>query len=457
MSPKRPLFLIGKNVDSEDDIEALLRQQDIAETIICRDATRSLSYFQTNKIEMALFDVSTSKEVICETLETIRAAYPRIPVIVVSDAAHVETAVQCIKSGAFDFVLKPLKPDILTASIKRAMKVRDLEGQTHSSSPFDEGITNLEDFAHLVTRSPKILKIFKSINAIAQTQRSVLITGETGVGKELIGQVIHKISKRPGLFFPVNIAGLDDNLFSDTLFGHVKGAYTGAATHKKGVVELAVRGTVFMDEIGDMNPASQVKLLRFLQEKEYLPLGAEKHKTADVRIVAATNRDLWESQKLGKFRADLNYRLRTHHIHLPPLRERREDLPLLVDHFLEKSARELNKKKPGVPRELVDLLETYAFPGNIRELESMVFDAVSHHQSKLLSLEIFKKHVQRRKKVYSHGIKAPLTFHETLPSLKLATQLLIEEAMSRTNNNQSIAANMLGISQSALSRRLKKT
>jgi len=292
----------------------------------------------------------------------------------------------------------------------------------------------------------------------------VLITGETGVGKELVARAVHRLSHRKNAYIPVNAAGLDDNVFTDTLFGHKKGAFTDAREARNGLVEQASGGTLFLDEIGDLNTASQVKLLRLLQEGEYLPLGSDLAKRSNARIVVATNQDLDALQLSGKFRKDLYYRLCDHRIEIPPLRNRLEDLPVLAEHFLEKASKTLERKKPTPPEELMTLLSTYHFPGNVRELESMIFNAVSSHKSGKLSLDIFKAHISQQspgtekdlKKLATAG-RSLIHFSEQLPTLKQAEQLVIEEALKRSRGNQSIAALSLGISRQALNKRLQKT
>ncbi len=313
--------------------------------------------------------------------------------------------------------------------------------------------------------------LFRYIETIAPTPQPVLITGETGVGKELVARAIHKLSGLRGSFIAVNVAGLDDNVFSDTLFGHARGAFTGADRTRSGLIKQASGGTLFLDEMGDLSSASQLKLLRLLQEGEYMPLGQDTTLQADTRILAATNQDLWALQKVGRFRKDLNYRLRAIHINVPPLRERVDDIRLLMEHFFEEASRALDKKKPTPPKELLTLLETYNYPGNIRELRAMVFDAVSRHESKILSLQAFKAHIaqhqQNRGNVPAgalctdterdvEGGDPLIDFSGELPTITQATQLLVGEAMKRSNANQSVAARLLGISQQALSRRLKK-
>lgn len=317
-------------------------------------------------------------------------------------------------------------------------------------------------FEKIVTKNKKLLSIFHYIESIAQTSQPVLITGETGVGKELIAKSIHPLSGRKGRFLTVNVAGLDDSVFSDTLFGHAKGAFTGADHVRHGLIGHSEGGTLFLDEIGDLSSLSQVKLLRLIQEGEYMPLGIDEIKKTDVRIVLATNRDLWSLQRAGKFRKDLNFRIRTHHINIPPLREHMDDIPLLVNYFLDKTADILGKKMPNPPAELFKLLQGYSFPGNVRELQTMIFDAVSINDTKTLSLEFFKTRIKEalinNKGEWKNNKDEtpPVLFSEKLPTIKQATELLVEEAMKRANYNQSAAAKILGVSQQALSKRIKK-
>jgi DNA-binding NtrC family response regulator len=281
------------------------------------------------------------------------------------------------------------------------------------------------------------------------------------VGKELIARAIHKLSGLKGDFIAVNVSGLDDNVFSDTLFGHVKGAFTGAEGVRRGLIEKASGGTLLLDEIGDLHPASQTKLLRVLQEGEYMPLGLDEPRRADSRIISTTNKDLWALQRAGLFREDLNFRLRTHHIHIPPLRERLTDIDILLDHFSTVSANSLKKQQPIIPKELPALLKTYPYPGNVRELQAMVFDAVTRQDSKILSLDSFKAYINQHKEDRTLSFEpttettAIFSSCEELPSIKQAAQLLVDEAMKRANGNQSVASKMLGISQQALSKRLK--
>jgi DNA-binding NtrC family response regulator len=304
--------------------------------------------------------------------------------------------------------------------------------------------------------------IFKYIEVISRTDQPVLITGETGTGKELIARAIHKVSGKRGDFVAVNVAGLDDTMFSDALFGHRKGAFTGAISNREGLIAKAKGGTLFLDEIGDLSEASQLKLLRVIQEKVYYPLGSDISKSTDARIIVATNQDILEMVSKGKFRKDLFYRLKAHHVHLPPLRERKDDIPILLDHFITESAKQLGKRPPKYPEELIILLMNYNFPGNIRELKMIVYDAVARCKSRILSLEIFKDLIDINnaidKELKSEIIKfyIQMRFPDKLPTLKEMEEILMNEALRRAKGNQGIAASMLGITRQALNKRLRK-
>jgi DNA-binding NtrC family response regulator len=397
-------------------------------------------------------------------LEDVRREYPDVPVIIVTGAMDVDTAVACIKAGAFDYIVKPVEADRLTTAVNQAISFQELRRENRSLSRhlLRSDLEYPEVFSPIVTGNKKMLTIFQYMESIATTSQPVLIRGETGVGKELIARTIHRLSGLAGKFVAVNAAGLDDTVFSDTLFGHVKGAFTGADIPRAGLIEQAAEGTLFLDEIGDLTPASQVKLLRLLQEGEYFPLGSDTSRSAKTRIIAATNQRLAMLLEQGRFRKDLNYRLQTHRIYIPPLRERLDDIPRLLDHFLAGAAVRLNKPVPPISPSLISLLSGYAYPGNIRELESMIFDALSRHRSGELSLEPFQAHISRNQPTDPHPGLPPdaagdpaLVFSHRLPTIKQATRLLIREALQRSGGNQSRAAKMLGISQQALSKRLK--
>ncbi len=468
LHPRRPIMIVDDEEPILLAIDTTLRMAGMNNTITCGDSRRVLELISGQRIELMLLDLNMPHITGERLLDAVNRDYPDIPVIIVTGAVDVETAVRCIKAGAFDYVVKPVEEEKLLTAVNRAISFQDLKRENLALRQhiLADTLEKPEAFGEIVTNNQKMLLIFQYIESISQTSQPVLIRGETGVGKELIARTLHSLSGLPGKFVAVNAAGLDDNVFSDTLFGHVKGAYTGANRSRNGLIEQATGGTLFLDEIGDLNHASQVKLLRLLQEGEYFPLGRDKPRKSDARIVAATNRNLSRLLDTGEFRKDLNYRLRTHRIYIPPLRERLDDIPLLVEHFLEEAAQTLGKKKPTPSPELHTLLKNYSFPGNIRELKSMIIDAVSRHKSGVLSLQAFRSHIKRSQpdktgKARHHSDatrKSPsIIFPEPdLPTIKQATDLLVREAMQRSNGNQSIAAGMLGISQQALSKRLKK-
>ena len=322
-----------------------------------------------------------------------------------------------------------------------------------------------EVFSDIITQNPAMYAIFRQVESIAVTGDTVLITGETGAGKEKIAEAIHRLSGRSGAFVPVNTAGSDDHLFSDMLFGHEKGAFTSADSDRRGLIEQASGGTLFLDEIGDIGMESQLKLLRLLEDGQYYRLGDDTPRTSEARTVVATNRTIESLMTDGTFRDDLYFRLRTHHVHLPPLHERKEDIPLLVSHFLKQAAEALGKKTPVPPPELFTLLSTYHFPGNIRELEGMVRDAVSRHRGGVLSTASFRQAIDEQTSVL-HGGALPgagevgfaeaLASAQSLPSLKEVEPLVIAEALKRADGNQTIAARLLGVSRKALSSRLSR-
>jgi transcriptional regulator with PAS, ATPase and Fis domain len=306
-----------------------------------------------------------------------------------------------------------------------------------------------------------MIAIFKYVEAISGSGEPILITGETGTGKELLAKAAHNVARPNGPFVAVNVAGLDDTMFTDTLFGHTRGAFTSASQVRKGLVEKAQGGTLFLDEIGDLDNSSQVKLLRLIQEKEYYPLGSDMPKCTDAHIVVATNKDLKKMMAEGTFRKDLFFRLAVHQINLPLLKNRRDDIPVLVHHFLAEAASTMGKTKPTPPKELFQLLDMYHFPGNLRELRSMVFDAVGQHQSRMLSLSTFKLHMGLKNseitapKDDSSQDTALLGSMEHLPTMREMEDILIREALERSRGNQSVAADMLGITRQTLCNRTR--
>lgn len=462
--PAFPVLIVDDEPEVLELCEYVLRSTGITNTLTCEDSRKVKTLVGADGVGVALLDLTMPHLSGQELLDWFNQHHPDVPVIIITGVNEVQTAVECMKGGAFDYLLKPLDKHALDAAVKKAIEFRELR-QEYSSFKrrvLRGKLDSPEAFSEFITGNALMRSLFQYTETIAPTARPVLITGETGVGKELLARALHLLSGRSGELVVVNVAGLDDNVFSDTLFGHTKGAFTGADQPRAGLAAKASGGSLLLDEIGDLSAGSQVKLLRLLQDGDYLPLGSDVPKRTDARIIVATNRNIESLVKTDKFRTDLYYRLQSHQIHIPPLRERFDDLPVLVDFFLAKAAEELGKKKPTPPKELFALLATYHFPGNVRELDAMVFDAVSRHESKILSMECFRTHIESQRA----GHDAPRTstgdgdsafsIFEELPTLKDAQRLLIIEAMRRADGNQTIAAQLLGITPSGMSKALKR-
>jgi DNA-binding NtrC family response regulator len=461
--PGLPVLMVDDETQALDSFETALLLASINHIIRCQDSREVMPLLSSQEIEVMLLDLSMPHISGGELLPLVTKDFPEIPIIIITGSNDVETAVECMKSGAFDYMVKPVEKSRLISGVKRAIELRELQRENRllKARVLSGEMEHPEVFSEIITDSEAMRSIFQYIEAISNTSQPVLITGETGVGKELVAGAIHKLSNHKGDFVPVNVAGLDDNIFADTLFGHKKGAFTGADQPRSGMIEQASGGTLFLDEIGDLSPASQVKLLRLLQDGEFFPLGSDIVKHSDARVVVATNQNLQDLQESGKFRKDLYYRLRAHHIHIPPLRDRYEDLPVLVDHFLEKASKTLGKEKPAPPGELSALLATYPFPGNIRELESMIFDAVTNCKTERLPLESFRSYIRQDGSVVkteaTGQADATGTLKGKIETLSHATEKqMIIDALNKTNQNRTKAAQLLGISRRTLQNKIKE-
>lgn len=466
LNPIRPILLVDDEEHFLSSAELVLNSNRFTNIETCSDSTKVLELLKSKEYSIVALDINIPNISGKELLPKILENFPEMPVIIITAINDVESAVECMKLGAFDYLVKPIDDERLISSLKRGLHFASVRNENLRlrESLFKDKLEYPEAFSHVITNSTKMRSIFKYIEAISKTNLPVLITGETGVGKELIAKAIHQISGREGELVPLNVAGVDDNLFSDTLFGHRKGAFTGAEKDRKGLIEQAENGSLFLDEIGDLSIESQVKLLRLLQDGKYYPLGSDVAKLSDARIIVATHKDLDKMKDGDIFRKDLYYRLKAHHVHIPPLRERKEDIPILISHFLTTASEELNKKRPTSPKELYTSLTNYTFPGNVRELEGIIFDAVSRHTSGILSIEsirkktigteenISEKNIFSKKENFSDSI----IFTSQFPTFKSAELLMIKEALKRSENNQTIAAQLLGITRRALNNRIQR-
>ena len=465
--PQYPVLIVDDEENALESFEITLNSCGMENIVTCKDSREVLPLLKSQEFEIILLDLTMPYIAGEELLPLIVQDYPGTPVIIITGDIEVETAVRCMQVGAFDYMVKPVEEKRLISGIKRGIDRNRLYRENMNlKHQFLYGkLAHPEAFSNIITRDSTMASILKYIEVIANSPEPVLLTGETGVGKELFARAIYEVShvgQRKGNFVPVNVAGLDDTIFSDTLFGHLKGSFTDAHQARKGLIEQAAGGTLFLDEIGDLSHSSQVKLLRLIQEHEYFPIGSDISRHTDAHMITSTNRDMEKLLASGQFRKDLYYRLDVHHVHIPPLREHKDDIALLVDYFLEEAAKIYGKKKPTPPPELFILLENYSFPGNIRELRAMIYDAVSAHTSGVLSMKSFRKVLDNKQKGRDlaeeviPGEQGWLQSFNPLPTLKQAESVLIREAVKQAKGNQTIAAGLLGITRQTLINKLKK-
>ena len=467
--PTHPILLVDDEADFLLSADYALKLEGINNIVQCSDSSEVMSTLSKRDFSVVVLDLLMPGLSGLDILPLILADFPELPVAVFTAVNNVETAVDCLKTGAYDYVLKPIDSARLVATVRHGVELNELRCQCRllKERVLSDALENPEAFSNIVTQDRAMYAVFQYTETIAQMPMPVLITGETGVGKELIAAAIHKLSGREGEFVRVNVSGLDDHLFSDALFGHKKGAYTGADSDRKGFIEHASNGTLFLDEIGDLHLESQVKLLRFLQDGTYYPLGDDFQRTNNARIVVATNREIQFLNDSDTFRTDLYFRLKPHHIHLPPLRDRSGDIPLLVAHFVKIAAEKLGKEMPATSPEVFTLLKTYNFQGNVRELEGMVLDAVSRHKEGVLDAHTFRQAINEQSTVsgedmslqasgFAHVLSAFPALPDLKETLKEAEQLFIGEALKRADGNQTLAAQLLGLSKNALHKRLSR-
>jgi len=423
------------------------------------DSRKVIPLLERERISVIVLDLIMPYISGQELLTVFRNEYPNIPVIIMTASNEVETAVECMKKGAYDYIIKPVDKNRFITSVNKAVEYIELHEEVSylKRQVLSGELQNREAFSHILTNSKKMMAIFQYAEAIAKTDKPILITGETGVGKELLAKAIYKASKVKGKFVAVNVAGLDAIMFSDTLFGHKKGSYTGALSDRAGLIAQAEGGVMLLDEIGDLPESSQLKLLRLIEEQVYYPIGSDTPRKCNVRIISITNKNLEELVKNGQFRKDLYYRLSYHSILIPPLRERKEDIPVLFEYFLQESAYSLGKKIPSYSKSLIQVLLNYDFPGNVRELKSMTYDAVARDTTGIITENYFEYIVEDIKgchRIKTEEVPPILISKDRFPTIKEAEGFLISEALRRANGNQRIAASMLGITRQALNKRL---
>lgn len=414
---------------------------------LAADGREGLAQIEKGDIDLVITDLRMPGISGEEVLSRVRGESPGIPVIVLTGHGSIDTAVDAMRNGAYDFLTKPLSLDRLTLIVKRALAGRELEIR-HSS--LQQELDAKTSFESIIGKSAEMQRIFQMVRKAADSKASVLITGESGTGKELIANALHNLSPRNDKpFIKVHCAALSESLLESELFGHEKGAFTGAAARKRGRFELANGGTIFLDEIGEINQNVQIKILRVLQDKRFERVGGEETLEVDVRVIAATNRNLEEEILQGRFREDLFYRLNVVHIQVPPLRERKDDIPLMLNAFLDEFNRENNKSITGFDSRSRSALYKYDWPGNIRQLRNCVESAVVMCSGSQISLEDLPPTI--RGAAEASVIQVPMGI-----TLAEAEKIIIQQNLAANQGNKSKTADVLDIGRKTLHRKLEE-
>ncbi len=439
-------------VDDEKNIREGLGkslEMDGYEILLAEDGKQGWNQVNEQNVDLVIADLKMPEMSGEELLKRISSAYPTIPVIILTGHGTIESAVEAMRNGAFDFVTKPVNLDRLSLLAKRALSNRELVLQHRTLQAEVERLKSHRKTGQIIGKSTQMQKITQMIEQVAATRASVLITGESGVGKELVADAIHNLSNRKdNPYIKVHCAALAESLLESELFGHEKGAFTGAVSMKRGRFELAHTGTIFLDEIGEINQQVQIKILRVLQDKKFERVGGEKTQEVDVRVVSATNRELKTEINEGRFREDLFYRLNVVNIHVPPLRERKEDIPLLISAFLQEFSEENQKTIEGVDPRARLALYNYHWPGNIRELRNCIESAVVMAKGNIITYEDLPPTV-------TSGSDADYVKIEVGSSLEDAEREMIRATLNRENGNKSRTADVLGIGRKTLHRKIQ--
>lgn len=401
-------------------------------------------------VDLVITDLRMPKMSGEDLLRKIIGAYPRMPVIILTGHGTIETAVEAMRGGAVDFFTKPVDLDRLSLVVRKALSDTDLYAEHERLKEEVQQLKARNRYDRIIGKSQKMVELMDTVSQVAPTKASVLITGESGVGKELVADAIHELSNRSkGPFIKVHCAALTASLLESELFGHEKGSFTGAVKEKKGRFELADGGTIFLDEIGEIDAQTQVKLLRVLQERQFERVGGEKSITVDVRIVCATNRDLPKEIEKGNFREDLYYRLNVVHLDVPPLRERKDDIPLLMTSFLQQFNSENGRSIEAFSNQAKRALLGYEWPGNIRELRNCIESAVVLARTSIIEVEDLPVHIGKAQNASSVSLEVGITLAE-------AEKQLIISTLASCAGNKTKAAEVLGIGRKTLHRKLQE-
>ncbi|HBM17114.1 MAG TPA: transcriptional regulator [Lentisphaeria bacterium] len=446
---KKTILLIEDDRNTRNGVFKLLNKK--YDVTVAEDGIRGINVLQRNSFDLILSDIqmpgATGMDVLAESMKM----NPAPPCVLITAYGSIETAVGAIKAGAYDFVSKPIDVSRLELIIERALESKELkEENTRLKKQLNEkfGVENI------IGKSSKMAEIIEFLKQIAPARSTILITGESGTGKELIAQSIHTLSGRKGPFVPVHCAALPSNLLESELFGHERGAFTGASERRKGRFELADGGTIFLDEIGEIDQVVQVKLLRILETRIFERVGGSESIQTDSRIVAATNRNLQEMVQKGEFREDLYFRLNVLNIELPPLRQRKDDVPLLSKSFIDFYSRENGKKIEGISAEAMNFMQSYDWPGNIRELRNCIERMVVLSRESILQVSLLPASI--REKVMPGSGKIQILKSIDALDIESNEKKLILKALDETHNNKTAAADKLGISRRTLHRKLNE-
>ncbi len=441
-------------VDDEENIRLVLRtllRKHGYEVEVADSAEAALGLVDSFGPDVILTDVRMPKMSGLDLLATLKAKNALATVIVMSAYGSIDLALQAIQAGAYDYVSKPFKPDEIVLALRKAEERETLRRENRA---LKEQISQQAAFESMLAKSPQMALVFKTISKIAEFKTTVLVTGESGVGKELVAKAIHaRSSRKSAPFVAINCGAIPENLLESELFGHKKGAFTDATSDKRGLFEEATGGTLFLDEIGELPLNLQVKLLRVLQEETIRRLGDSRDTKVDVRIVAATHRDLAAEVKAGRFREDLFYRINVLHVALAPLRERREDIPLLIDHFVARNNTRLGTRIRGLTPEARKILLEYGWPGNVRELENTIERAMVLCESDAIGAGDLPERVREALDPVQVQLRTgELSVKKTVAAVE---QILITRALKKTGGNRTRAAELLEISHRALLYKIK--
>ena len=436
-------------VDDETSMREMLRivlRRDGYQVIVAQSGTEAIELLQRQPVDLLLSDIRMPDKSGVDVLRAAKAVNPDIVAFMMTAYASTDTAVEAMRLGAVDYFTKPFNMDELRLKVRRHLESHKLREE---NVLLKKALGTAYEFSNIIGQSPAMLEVFKMVETIAKTNSTVLITGESGTGKDLIARAIHFNSlRRDQPFVALNCGAIPETLLESELFGQMKGAFTGADANKKGLIEVSERGTIFLDEIGEMNATMQVKLLRVLQDRRFRRLGGTEEVQADIRVIAATNQDLQKRVAEGKFREDLFYRINVLPVHLPPLRERREDIPPIAEHFLARFAEQMQKPVRSISGEAMDLLQAFSWPGNVRELENVMERAVALEQTPSVLPETLPEQVRRGVSTTSGQVPAEL------PEEGIDLEAHVEEiyrdhmvqALKRAGGVQVKAAEMLGMS-----------